>query len=126
MFTADDTSGATSAGYLVKQLSLNRYIVSNGTLTRAVKLAQSLADVSNISQFAPATLTIFLTLADESIEHVRYIAGNRCTTIEGTNIAWSTQPAVAGYQGCISLPPSTLTLLSSFGRRQSMAVGDRR
>ena len=93
IFTTDDDSGATAVGYLVRQIGTKRFIVSNGSITRTVKLAQTSDDVSNDNNYPPATFSILLTLFDSTVEHISYLTASRCTTIEGSSIGWHTDSA---------------------------------
>jgi hypothetical protein len=90
IFTVDDESGATSVGYLVRQVQTKRFIVSNGTTTRTVQLAQIIDDVADNNNYPPATFSILLTLDDDSVEHISYLTATRCTTIQGSAIGWHT------------------------------------
>lgn len=88
IFTSDDESGATVTGWLIKQLGDRRFKVTNGTITRVARLAQHAEDVADLNHFPPATMTILLTMADSSVEHIRYIQSFRCSTIEGQSRQW--------------------------------------
>ena len=90
LFTVDDVTGETSVGHLVKQISQYRYIVSDGTTTRLAYLAQKPEDIANPNAFPPETFTIFLTLADGSVEQIKQISEFKCGTVQGTTIAWHT------------------------------------
>jgi hypothetical protein len=104
VFTSDDETGATTVGYLVQDVGLTRFKVSDGTITRIVRLAQNLDDVSDLSHFPPATMTILLTLEDSSVEHIRYITSCRCSTLEGTSRQWIPTGDPTGQTGVISAP----------------------
>ena len=93
IFTIDDESGATTVGYLVKQVQTKRFIVSDGSTTRTTKLAQTSDEVSNPNNYPPATCSILLTLEDSSVEHITYLTSCRCSTVEGSSIGWHTTEA---------------------------------
>lgn len=103
IFTIDDETGATSIGYLVKQVSTNKYMVSDGTITRLCRFPTTLEQVSDLNNFPPATFTIELTMFDDSLEYIFEISETRCSTLQGTAIAWHTADPTQSKGGI--LPP---------------------
>lgn len=102
-FTTDDDTGATSVGYLVKQISTKRFIVSDGSTTRIAALAQTADAVADPNNYPPATVSIYLSLMGGGTEHICYITTSRCSTIEGTVIAWHTDDPTATI-GSVAAP----------------------
>ena len=103
IFTIDDESGATSVGYLVKQVQTKKFVVSNGSTTRTTRLAQTADEVSNPNNYPPATCSILLTLNDSSVEHITYLTASRCSTVEGSSIGWHTDSPTQTI-GSITMP----------------------
>ncbi len=78
------------AGFIVKQLGVRRYVVSDGVILYTVDLARTLADLGNM-QPGLATIEIFPFVngnISEIPEHIHKIEQFVCYTVEGHRYGW--------------------------------------
>jgi hypothetical protein len=82
---ASDDSGTPLVGYLKKH-GEHKFIVTDGTITKIVNLVQTSEDVADYTTHLPPNkFTILLQALGGPVEHVRKIAYDHCSTIDGTN-----------------------------------------
>jgi uncharacterized membrane protein len=87
VFTIDD-SGATSIGYIVKQVGDRRYVVTNDTVTKVCRLAQPGDDVHDLNRLTPGLCTIIISDSESNTANVCYLTADRCYTTGLTNHSW--------------------------------------
>ena len=113
VFAVDD-SGTTAIGYFIKQLGPFKFIATNGTVTKAVSLAQNPSDVADINNMPPGTCTIFVEQYGGSPENIRRITEYRCSTTQGNTFPWhpgEPTPALAGIvEPSLGEPPLGIAL----------------
>lgn len=87
VFTIDD-DGNTDVGFFVKQLGDFKFVVSNGMITKIVKLAQHAEDVADLTHMPVGLCTILVEQLGSDPEYIRRITEYRCSTIEGNTFGW--------------------------------------
>jgi hypothetical protein len=100
VFTVSE--GNTVVGYLKKQISNHRFIVTDGDEnTVQASFALSTDAVSDLTALPVGTFTIVLMTPEGEQEHVRRLTSTQCVTVEGNGWAWHNADSTDDVAGIV-------------------------
>jgi hypothetical protein len=119
-----DKLGNTSVGYIVKQLGTKSFLVTDGSASKFVRLAQTPIEVeSYLSFLPPGIFTILVETFNGSIENVKNITEFKCATIQGNGYLWHNDSPVPGIAGIVT-PSADPEILLESGDQWLLESGD--
>jgi hypothetical protein len=80
-------------GYILEEPGSSEFVVTDGTVTKTVQLAETMAIVNDLASH-PTYCTIVVTPHNGSPEHVARIWAYRLRTVEGHDYHWHLGSAV--------------------------------
>lgn len=109
VFAIND-AGDTRVGYIIKQIGLKRYRVTDGTVTKTCTLAS--AQPANLTHLNPGECVILVSSPTGSTDPVTRLDTFKCVTSGGDAFSWKLNSSTADSSAQLIvpyLPPQTLT-----------------
>jgi hypothetical protein len=105
---------SVKTGWIVAQVGTKRYKVTDGTTTKIVTLAQTLAEVTALSTGPNTLCTIEITPFGGAVENVLKLDSVRAHTIQGSHVKWALGvTATAAGAGTVALRANSAPSLTN-------------
>jgi hypothetical protein len=105
---------SVKTGWIVAQVGTKRYKVTDGTTTKIVTLAQTLAEVTALATGPNTLCTIEITPFGGSVENVLKLESVRAHTIQGSHVKWALGvPAAAAGAGTVAMRANSAPVVAN-------------
>ena len=98
------------SGHILKQLGINRFLVSDGTVKKIVKLATT----TNLATSLTGSLATIEATTQNGTEHVKSLHAQRCVTTEGHSLSWKEGVVSTGKCQLSTKPDLVFPIFLSF------------